>query len=73
MLFDIWWDRVGDSAAGGIHKIVLAEVRNFPELAQFYADEVIMPADRLFEGVIQRGIDRGEFRPVDPCPPWPTP
>jgi hypothetical protein len=44
---------------------VLAEVRNFPEMAQFYADEVILPAHRLFEGVVQRGIDRGEFRAVD--------
>ena len=65
MLFDVWWDRVGESQAGGLHKIVLAEVRNFPELAQFYTDEVILPAHRLFEGVVQRGIDRGEFRNVD--------
>ncbi len=64
-LFEVWWDRVADSMVGGLHKIVLAEVRNFPELAQFYADEVILPAHRLFSGVIQRGVDRGEFRPVD--------
>jgi AcrR family transcriptional regulator len=64
-LFDVWWDRVADTSAGGLHKIVLAEVRNFPELAQFYADEVMLPAHHLFEGVVQRGIDRGEFRPVD--------
>jgi AcrR family transcriptional regulator len=64
-LFDVWWDRVADSQAGGLHKIVMSEVRNFPELAQFYADEVILPAHRLFEGVVQRGIARGEFRPVD--------
>ncbi len=67
MLFDVWWDRVADSNAGGLHKIVLAEVRNFPELAQFYADEVIVPAHRLFEDVVRRGITRGEFRPVDTC------
>jgi hypothetical protein len=41
---------------------VLSEVRNFPELAQFYTDEVIVPADRLFSRTVQRGIDRGEFR-----------
>jgi AcrR family transcriptional regulator len=64
-LFDTWWDRVADSDAGGLHKVVQAEVRNFPDLAQFYADEVILPAHRLFEGVVQRGIARGEFRPVD--------
>ncbi|MFO1325935.1 MAG: TetR/AcrR family transcriptional regulator [Rubrivivax sp.] len=64
-LFEVWWDRVAESQAGGLHKVVLAEVRNFPELAQFYADEVIVPAHRLFESVVRRGIERGEFRPVD--------
>jgi AcrR family transcriptional regulator len=63
-LLQAWWERIGNTAAAGIHKIMLAEVRNFPELAQFYADEVIGPADRLFCNCIQRGIDRGEFRPM---------
>ena len=63
-LLHTWWDRVGNTSAAGIHKIVLAEVRNFPELAQFYTDEVIIPADRLFSGCVQRGMDRGEFRPL---------
>ena len=57
-----WWERVGATDASSIHKIILSEVRNFPEIAQFYTDEVILPADRLFSGAIQRGIDRGEFR-----------
>ena len=61
-LLRIWWERVGNTPAAGIHKIVLSEVRNFPELAQFYADEVIIPADRLFCSCVQRGIDSGEFR-----------
>jgi hypothetical protein len=52
----------GRTSAAGIHKIVLAEVRNFPEMAQFYTDEVIMPADRLFSGCVTRGIEQGEFR-----------
>lgn len=63
-LLHTWWERVGNTPAAGIHKIVLAEVRNFPELAQFYTDEVIIPADRLFGGCVKRGIDRGEFRPM---------
>ena len=61
-LINVWWERVGSTPAAGIHKIVLAEVRNFPELAQFYAEEVIVPADRLFASAIRRGIERGEFR-----------
>ena len=63
-LIQLWWQRVGNTPAAGIHKIVLSEVRNFPGLAQFYADEVIVPADRLFSGAVQRGIDSGEFRPL---------
>ncbi|MBL8340681.1 MAG: TetR/AcrR family transcriptional regulator [Rubrivivax sp.] len=59
-----WWGRVGGTPVSGIHKVVVAEVRNFPDLAQFYADEVITPADALICSAIQRGIDRGEFRPV---------
>ncbi len=63
-LLGTWWERVGNTPAAGIHKIMLSEVRNFPELAQFYTDEVIVPADRLFAGCLQRGMDRGEFRPL---------
>ena len=59
-----WWERFGSTPAAGIHKVVIAEVRNFPDLAQFYTDEVIVPADHLFSSAVQRGIDRGEFRPV---------
>jgi AcrR family transcriptional regulator len=67
LLMHTWWQRVGDTGAGGIFKIIVSEVRNFPELAQFYTDEVIVPAHRLISGTLQRGIDRGEFRavPVD--------
>jgi AcrR family transcriptional regulator len=64
LLMHTWWQRVGDTQAGGIFKIIIAEVRNFPELAQFYTDEVVLPAHRLIAGTLQRGIDRGEFRPV---------
>lgn len=60
-----WWERVAGSNIGGLHKVMLAEARNFPDLAQFYVDEVIRPAHRLFETLIRRGIERGEFRRVD--------
>lgn len=64
-LFAQWWERVSASDVGGLHKIVLSEARNFPELAQFYIDEVVQPARQLFESLIRRGIARGEFRAVD--------
>jgi hypothetical protein len=63
-LMQTWWQRVGFTPAGSITKIIIAEVRNFPDLAQFYVDEVVQPAHRLLSQTVQRGIDRGEFRPV---------
>lgn len=63
-LMQVWWQRVGDTPAAGIHKVMIAEVRNFPELGQFYVDEVIVPADRLLTSAVQRGIASGEFREV---------
>jgi AcrR family transcriptional regulator len=57
-----WWQRVGMTPTASVHKIIVSEARNFPELAQFYTDEVIAPADALFCAALQRGIDRGEFR-----------
>lgn len=63
-LMQTWWQRIGDTRAGGICKIVIAEARNFPELGRFYVDEVVQPAQRLVEGVLARGVERGEFRAV---------
>lgn len=64
VLLNTWWERVGDSPASGIFKIIITEVGNFPDFARFYVEEVIEPAHVLFEKVLQRGIDNGEFRPV---------
>ncbi|WP_343633213.1 TetR/AcrR family transcriptional regulator [Roseateles sp.] len=61
-----WWERMGLTPAGGIHKIMMSEARNFPELAAFYNDEVIEPSCGLLAEVVKRGIASGEFRVVDP-------
>ena len=47
-------------------KIVIAESANFPWLAEFYRYEVIERGLGLLTGLIQRGIDRGEFRALKP-------
>ena len=61
----LWWARVGETRASGILKLMMSEVRNFPEIAQFYIDEVTMPCDRMLGEIVERGIARGEFRPVN--------
>ena len=60
-----WWRRYGATKASGISKLVMSEAHNFPELARFFQDEVVTPGHAMLHSVLQRGIERGEFRPVD--------
>ena len=60
-----WWGQLYDSPASGVFKLVIAEVRNFPEIGAFYARHVVEPAHQLISGVVQKGIACGEFRTVD--------
>jgi AcrR family transcriptional regulator len=59
-----WWHGVVRTKAAVLAKIMCAEARNFPQLAQFFYDNVIEPGRRLQSRIIERGIARGEFRPV---------
>ena len=61
----MWWQRVGNTPASGITKLMMSEASNFPELAAFYQKEVIEPGRQLVRRILQRGVDRGEFRPLD--------
>lgn len=64
-LVEAWWQEFGSTRAGGISKLMVAESGNFPEIARFFLDEVIEPWHALLASTIERGITRGEFRPVD--------
>jgi TetR/AcrR family transcriptional regulator len=61
-----WWERVGATKASGIPKLMMSEGANFPELAQFFQQEVVQPGNALIQRILQRGVERGELRPVDP-------
>jgi AcrR family transcriptional regulator len=60
------WDFVRSPEFQTIFKLVTGELHNFPDLAEFYGREVVMPSTQLLAGMIRRGIDRGDFRSVDP-------
>jgi len=62
--------RISRTKVSGIPKLILAESGNFPEIAQFYFEEVIQRARKLITGILRRGIASGEFRPVDPDYTW---
>lgn len=61
----VWWDRLGATRASGITKLIISEARNFPDIAAFYQQEVIRPATELLRRILERGVARGEFRPLD--------
>jgi len=60
-----WWSRIHASTASGVFKLVITEMQNFPELAEFYAEEVVKPGCALVARMLERGIREGEFRPVE--------
>ncbi len=60
-----WWERIGSTPASGITKLMISESQNFPELATYYQREVIEPGKALIKRILQRGVDRGEFRVAD--------
>jgi AcrR family transcriptional regulator len=60
-----WWERIGATKVAGITKLMMAESHNFPEVAQFYHDEVISRGNAMIRRLLVRGIERGEFRPID--------
>ena len=60
-----WWEHIGATRASGITKLMLSEAGNFPEITQFYQQEVIEPGQQLIRRVLERGMACGEFRELD--------
>ncbi|AZP11276.1 TetR/AcrR family transcriptional regulator [Undibacterium parvum] len=65
LLMTTWWDRIGNTKLSGLTKLMIAEAGNFPELARFYQEEVIDRGDKLITAMLERGMARGEVRPLD--------
>lgn len=61
-----YWNFVRSPAFSTIHRLVLGELHQFPDLAEFYANEVTARGLRLLSGIIRRGVETGEFREIDP-------
>ena len=47
-----------------IPKMVIAEARNFPDLARIYREELVERGIKLFGSIIAAGIASGEFRDI---------
>ena len=61
-----WWTFLRTERVQVLQRLVSLELGQFPDLMQFYADEVMARGRRLVSGIIARGVERGEFRDVDP-------
>jgi len=61
-----WWHFLRTERFEVVQRLVLAELGHFPDLMQFYADEVVARGRRLIGHIVARGTARGEFRAIDP-------
>jgi AcrR family transcriptional regulator len=61
-----WRSTLVQGRAGGVVKLVFTEVHNFPALADYWVDQVMTPTRAVVASIVKRGIQRREFRAVDP-------
>jgi AcrR family transcriptional regulator len=64
-LLNNWWTMIGDTHLSGVVKLMISEARNFPEVAQFYYENVIKRGRALLGAALERGMAKGEFRSMD--------
>ncbi len=64
-VFNHFGKMITTTRIGVFPKIILAEANNFPDLAAFYCENVVLRMQKFFTRVIELGISRGEFRKVD--------
>jgi AcrR family transcriptional regulator len=60
-----YWATMEQPELAVIVRLILAELPRFPELAVFHATEALERFARALERIIERGVARGELRPVD--------
>ncbi|MBA3920014.1 MAG: TetR family transcriptional regulator [Gemmatimonas sp.] len=62
-----WWGFIRDERFAVVQRLVIAgELRAFPELMAFFADDIIVRGRRVVSSIIERGVASGEFRATDP-------
>ncbi len=53
---------VGNEQRRAIMQILISEGHRFPELTEFYYQEIISKAEKMMKHIIKRGIETGEFQ-----------
>ena len=66
---DVWmeghWNWIRSDVFPAMHRLANSELRDFPDLYEFYAVEVVGRAQRLVREILERGMDTGVFRRTD--------
>ena len=62
-----YWEFLNSETGITVNRLVNAEQARFPELAELYAREVLVRFNGTVAVIIQRGIEDGEFREMDPA------
>ena len=61
-----YWAWLRSPVFPAMHRLVNSEMHHFPDLVAFYATEVIERAHRLVCAMIERAMDQGRLRRMDP-------
>lgn len=61
-----YWGFVRTPAFVVVYRVVVSELHHFPDLVEFYVNEVMIRAQQLLARIIGRGVASGEFRSLDP-------
>jgi len=56
-----WWELIGATHLAGITKLMISEAGNFPEVAQYYYENIIIPGRGLIRQVLERGVASKQF------------
>jgi AcrR family transcriptional regulator len=62
-----YWKFLRSSTFAALFRLIHAELGSFPDLARFYGREVVERTLRLVTGILERGLESGEFREIDPA------
>jgi AcrR family transcriptional regulator len=61
-----YWAWLRSPVFPAMHRLVNSELHSFPDVAEFYVKEVIERAHRLISDMLERAMDGGHLRRMDP-------
>jgi AcrR family transcriptional regulator len=63
---DAYWRHLRRPMFASMYRLILADLPQFPGFTRFYGEEISGRVMQLAAQIMQEGVERGFFRPVDP-------